>query len=537
MGTAFSNPITNQTVERYSSSFLRGSSTHVCGFRNGQEDAHTFMTNINEYGLHLVCVYDGHGGPQCSKWLEQNIPQFFESFEWVDKDGAYILDNREAYEEQLTELMYTIDTAFLRCATEMNLQDGSTATMMMLQPWDIHTNKAWKPDEGFVFTSDHKDKIALKCISINIGDSRSIIIREDKAFLPHSEGDYYRNVDNYNDDIGHAFVYCTEDHKPTDPEERVRINQSGGFVQNGRVNGTLALSRAFGDIEYKCHHHFPDYAKTPPPVRRVCVTPAFQEHFAYYGDIVFVACDGLFESQHFTPEEPLPNLIAQYKAKLLNNFPLPAVKQYCFDPAKIGRLAIQESIAHGSKDNHTAIVLSIGGLPDDIAGYIAAQKDANVMGEATEEDYQAQVDHIQSLPVSDLVPGPLYHVHTGDFNQCWSQDWSHANRAVTNEVTTAVKYLDQVASDMQANSSLKYFAQQPIQTGDTGLVPPLELDQTPIWIGVEESSHPLHAYQHLPPIVYFPKEQDRQSQQGSNPQLLQLLLGAAYGNNNGADFP
>ena len=42
--------------------------------------------------------------------------------------------------------------------------------------------------------------------------------------------------------------FTTEDHKPMDAEERKRIYETGGFVRYNRVNGNLALSRAFGDF-------------------------------------------------------------------------------------------------------------------------------------------------------------------------------------------------------------------------------------------------------------------------------------------------
>ena len=43
------------------------------------------------------------------------------------------------------------------------------------------------------------------------------------------------------------------DHKPDDPAEQRRIQSSGAYVVEGRVNGRLALSRALGDFEYKAN--------------------------------------------------------------------------------------------------------------------------------------------------------------------------------------------------------------------------------------------------------------------------------------------
>lgn len=41
------------------------------------------------------------------------------------------------------------------------------------------------------------------------------------------------------------------DHKPVSEKEKKRITNAGSTVQFGRINGSLAVSRAFGDKMYK----------------------------------------------------------------------------------------------------------------------------------------------------------------------------------------------------------------------------------------------------------------------------------------------
>jgi len=43
----------------------------------------------------------------------------------------------------------------------------------------------------------------------------------------------------------------SEDHKPDNAGELARIEKAGHHVEDSRVDGNLALSRAFGDFQYK----------------------------------------------------------------------------------------------------------------------------------------------------------------------------------------------------------------------------------------------------------------------------------------------
>ena len=48
-----------------------------------------------------------------------------------------------------------------------------------------------------------------------------------------------------------SVVMATLDHKPVLPKERERIINAGGYVMIQRINGSLAVSRALGDFDYK----------------------------------------------------------------------------------------------------------------------------------------------------------------------------------------------------------------------------------------------------------------------------------------------
>lgn len=46
-------------------------------------------------------------------------------------------------------------------------------------------------------------------------------------------------------------IELSYDHKPDNDGELARVRAAGGFVEEGRVQGVIAVSRAIGDWEYK----------------------------------------------------------------------------------------------------------------------------------------------------------------------------------------------------------------------------------------------------------------------------------------------
>lgn len=69
--------------------------------------------------------------------------------------------------------------------------------------------------------------------------------------------------------------------------EKARISAAGGFVDFGRVNGNLALSRALGDFEFKRS------AELSPEQQIVTAYPDVTVHELCDDDeFLIIACDG-----------------------------------------------------------------------------------------------------------------------------------------------------------------------------------------------------------------------------------------------------
>lgn len=82
------------------------------------------------------------------------------------------------------------------------------------------------------------------------------------------------------------------DHKPQNEGEKARITAAGGFVDFGRVNGNLALSRAIGDFEFK------KSVDLPPEQQIVTSFPDVVIHELTEDDeFLVLACDGIWDCQ------------------------------------------------------------------------------------------------------------------------------------------------------------------------------------------------------------------------------------------------
>lgn len=151
---------------------------------------------------------------------------------------------------------------------------------------------------------------------------------------------------------GFKAVAVTEDHSPNLPSEQERIEKAGklpfcasnlcspgGRVFISRVDGMLAVSRAFGDIWFKmpvasaAADRKVRFKNTNLTACKVSVVPEFQVHDLAFDDLVLMACDGIYEAEIFTRES-----VIDWVTSKMSTFQ---------DVAVIGGLLLNECLSRG----------------------------------------------------------------------------------------------------------------------------------------------------------------------------------------------
>jgi serine/threonine protein phosphatase PrpC len=138
-----------------------------------------------------------------------------------------------------------------------------------------------------------------------------------------------------------SFRPMSFDHKPYNQKEQERIVAAGSSVSMRRVNGDLAVSRAFGDFCYK------QAKNVTAAAQAVTVDPEYQEHERSDSDeFLILACDGIWDVM--SNEE----CSAYVRAKM---------KQGYHDLDKICEALIDTCLEKGSKDNMSTVIVSLPG--------------------------------------------------------------------------------------------------------------------------------------------------------------------------------
>mmetsp|Transcript_104955 Transcript_104955/g.185400 ORF Transcript_104955/g.185400 Transcript_104955/m.185400 type:complete len:622 (-) Transcript_104955:128-1993(-) len=295
MGAGLPKAVTSVVIKRHGGTLCRVGMAEMNGWRASMEDAHVVFMR-DKWGF--FGVFDGHGGSQCSNFIARRF------VEELEKDGAPQDD------AALVSLALRLDREFL----QTKQSSGSTGTFAILHA-----------PEG--------DEAQYRVRVGNLGDSRVLLGRADGTM-----------VEGKGTDGG-----LTTDHKPDHPDEKARIERTGGFVQHiqgvARVNADLAMSRAFGDGQYK---QTGDPQKSDHPVSAY---PELTTISCDPTDFLVLVCDGISEGDFPNRE------VIKLAAEGLRNSGAKS------DPGSVAATVCHKALQSGSKDNLSCMIVQLGGGP------------------------------------------------------------------------------------------------------------------------------------------------------------------------------
>jgi protein phosphatase PTC1 len=170
-------------------------------FRRTMEDTHVHEPNINGvHGQGFFAVFDGHGGKKTAAYCEEVA---FKSF----------LDIKQEFPNLSTPEVFDKTFAIIDegLKTQNIMFSGATAIIAYLE---VQNDQNGTDKKTTLYTA-------------NVGDARAVLCRAGRA------------------------IRLSYDHKASDPFEQQRITEAGGVILGDRVSGSLAITRAIGDLALK----------------------------------------------------------------------------------------------------------------------------------------------------------------------------------------------------------------------------------------------------------------------------------------------
>ncbi|XP_078153800.1 protein phosphatase 2C family protein isoform X2 [Carex rostrata] len=181
------------------------------GCRQRMEDAwvllpHSSLENSENLRCAHFAIYDGHGGRLAAEFAQKNLHANV-----LAAGLPRELMDLKAAKKAILEGFRRTDEIILQESERGNWQDGATAVCVWV--------------------------LGQTVVVANIGDAKAVLARSSTT----TEGETTLKS-----------IVLTREHKAIFPQERTRIQKAGGTVgPNGRLQGRLEVSRAFGDRQFK----------------------------------------------------------------------------------------------------------------------------------------------------------------------------------------------------------------------------------------------------------------------------------------------
>jgi protein phosphatase 2C family protein 2/3 len=275
---------------------IRSGSYSDIGPRRSMDDEHIM---INDLAAHLgslfKCpvptafygVFDGHGGPEAASFIKRNAMRLF----FEDSTLPHIT---EIDDEFLKELENSHRKAFILAdqaladESSVNSLCGTTALTALV--------------------------LGRHLLVANTGDCRAVLCRKGVA------------------------VEMSQDHKPSYQPERKRVEELGGYFEDGYLNGYLSVTRALGDWDFKLPLGSSSPLIADPDVRQAVLTED--------DEFLIIGCDGIWDV-----------MSSQCAISLVRR----GLRRHN-DPQQCARELVMEASRLHSSDNLTVIIISFSSV-------------------------------------------------------------------------------------------------------------------------------------------------------------------------------
>ncbi|KAL8136908.1 hypothetical protein V2J09_002909 [Rumex salicifolius] len=260
-----------------------GEWAHI-GRRPYMEDTHICISDLaknfgyevlGDEAISFYGVFDGHGGKAAAQFVRDHLPRV------IVEDADFPLQ----LEKVVTRSFVETDTAFAKsCSLESSLSSGTTALTAMI--------------------------FGRSLLVANAGDCRAVLSRQGIA------------------------LEMSEDHRPCSFAERTRIESLGGYVEDGYLNGQLAVTRALGDWHLEGLKQMGGPLSAEPELKLLKLNKE--------DEFLIIGSDGIWDV--FSSQNAVD--FARRRLQVHND-----VKMCC-------REIVEEAIKRGAADNLTAVMVS-----------------------------------------------------------------------------------------------------------------------------------------------------------------------------------